>query len=69
VALVEKVYPSDANFVLVKVRGANELYRWLLDQEIVVRNRSMVTLCEDCLRITVGTPSENRKLIELLNQK
>lgn len=65
----EKVYPSDANFVLVKVKDANRVYQWLLEQEVVVRNRSMVALCENCLRITVGTPTENQKLIELLNQK
>jgi histidinol-phosphate aminotransferase len=67
--ITEKVYPSDANFILVRMANANELYHWLLEQEIVVRNRSMVKLCENCLRITVGTPAENQKLIELLNQK
>ena len=64
--VVEKVYPSDANFLLVKVRQANALYKYLLKKEIVVRNRHTVVLCEDCLRITVGVPSENAKLVMAL---
>ncbi|MEP6946700.1 MAG: histidinol-phosphate transaminase [Acidobacteriota bacterium] len=64
--LVKLVYPSDANFLLVKVAGANGIYRSLVDEKIVVRNRSSVELCEDCLRITVGTPSENDRLISAL---
>ena len=64
--VVEKVYPSDANFLLVKVRQANALYNYLLKKEIVVRNRHTVVLCEDCLRITVGVPSENAKLVMAL---
>lgn len=67
-ALVEKVYPSDANFLLVKVKNANVLYQYFLTQEIVVRNRHNVVLCDECLRITVGTPAENDKLIEALGQ-
>lgn len=67
-ALVEKVYPSDANFLLVKVKNANALYQYFLTQEIVVRNRHNVVLCDECLRITVGTPAENDKLIEALHQ-
>ncbi len=66
--LVEKIYPSDANFLLVKVQNADNLYQKLIQQGIVVRNRSKVTLCEGCLRITVGTPEENKKLIESLKQ-
>ena len=64
--VVEKVYPSDANFLLVKVRQANALYNYLLKKEIVVRNRHTIVLCEDCLRITVGVPSENAKLVMAL---
>ena len=64
--VVEKVYPSDANFLLIKVRQANALYNYLLKKEIVVRNRHTVVLCEDCLRITVGIPSENAKLVKAL---
>ena len=64
--VVEKVYPSDANFLLVKVRQANALYNYLLKKEVVVRNRHTVVLCEDCLRITVGVPSENARLVKAL---
>ena len=64
--VVEKVYPSDANFLLVKVRQANALYNYLLKKEIVVRNRHTVVLCEDCLRITIGVPDENAKLVKAL---
>jgi len=62
--IVEKVYPSDANFVLVKVSDANFIYNTLVDGGIIVRNRNNVV--EKCLRITVGTPAENRKLIQAL---
>ena len=68
VPLVEKVYPSDANFLLVKVRDARKTYRDLVTNWIIVRDRSNVVLCENCLRITVGLESENKKLIEVLKQ-
>lgn len=61
---VEHVYPSDANFLLVKVNNALGLYEHLLGQGIVVRDRSKVKLCDGCLRITIGTETENRKLLE-----
>lgn len=67
-AIVEKVFPSDANFVLVKTSDANSIYKFLLSEEIVVRNRHAVELCEDCLRITIGTEDENTKLLELLKK-
>jgi histidinol-phosphate aminotransferase len=60
---VQKIYPSDANFILVKVEQANLVFQYLLDNGIVLRNRSNVILCEDCLRITVGTKEENQKLL------
>ena len=63
---VEKVYPSDANFLLVKINEARKLYEFLLSKSIVVRDRSNVKLCDDCLRITVGTEEENTELIEAL---
>ena len=66
--VVIKVYPSDANFLLVKVIDANAIYDYLLQHEIVVRNRSKVELCEGCLRITVGTENENSELIKVLQQ-
>jgi histidinol-phosphate aminotransferase len=64
--LVRKVYPSDANFLLVKMTDARRVYEYLLADGIVVRDRSRVELCEGCLRITVGTEWENRELLETL---
>jgi histidinol-phosphate aminotransferase len=64
--LVQTVYPSDANFLLVKMEGARSIYERLLKEGIVVRDRSKVELCEGCLRITVGTEKENAELIEAL---
>jgi histidinol-phosphate aminotransferase len=61
--VVQKVYPSDANFVLVKMPDATAIYSYLKEKGIIVRNRSNVILCQDCLRITVGTPAENEQLI------
>jgi histidinol-phosphate aminotransferase len=63
---VRKVFPSDANFLLVKVDEPVELYQYLTTNGIIVRDRSSVTLCEGCLRITVGTPDENKQLINCL---
>ena len=65
-ACVERIYPSDANFLLVKVSDANAIYTNLINYGVIVRNRSNVSLCNDCLRITVGTPSENDELIHAL---
>jgi len=69
--IVQHIYPTDSNFVLVRVNDANATYNYLVDKGIIVRNRSSVSLCLDCLRITVGTPEENAILInelrELLN--
>jgi histidinol-phosphate aminotransferase len=65
---VEKVYPSDANFLLVKMNQARAVYDYLLGEGIVVRDRSRVELCENCLRITVGTESENKELITVLSR-
>jgi histidinol-phosphate aminotransferase len=64
--IVETIYPSDANFLLVRVGSARETYAYLLHGGIIVRDRSNVTLCEGCLRITIGTPPENNKLISAL---
>ena len=63
---VLEVYPSDANFLLVKFKDAKSTYRYLAENGIIVRDRSTQPLCEGCLRITVGTPAENNKLIEIL---
>ncbi len=65
-AVVKKVYPSDANFLLVQVTDARGIYDYLLEKGIVVRDRSKVTLCEGCLRITVGTAAENETLVNAL---
>ncbi len=64
---VKKIYPSDANFLLLKMDRADEIYDFLISYGIVVRNRSNVALCENCLRITVGTEQENTKLIDALS--
>lgn len=63
---IEKIYPSDANFLLVKVDDAPKRYSQLLDNGIVVRNRTNQILCENCLRISIGTSNENRILIKTL---
>lgn len=65
---VEKIYPSDANFILVKIKNARKLYEFLLEDGIVVRDRSKVKLCEDCLRITIGTEIENQKLLDRIKE-
>ena len=64
---VEKVFPSDANFILVRVNDADALYDYLLDKGIIVRNRSRAPGCKGCLRLTVGLPSENEALLNALN--
>ena len=68
ISFVEKVYPSDANFLLVRVDDANKRYAQLIENDIVVRNRSKQVGCENCLRFSVGTPQENQILIETLNR-
>ena len=68
ISFVEKVYPSDANFLLVRVDDAKKRYAQLIENDIVVRNRSKQVWCENCLRFSVGTPQENQILIETLNR-
>jgi len=65
---VEKIYPTDANFLLVKVPDANAVYQYLVQKGIIVRNRNTVSLCLGCLRITVGTKEENEILIRELKK-
>lgn len=65
---VVKLYPSDANFVLVRVTDANGIYNRLIEKGIIVRNRTNIALCEGCLRITVGTEEENRILLDELKK-
>jgi histidinol-phosphate aminotransferase len=64
--LVKKVYPSDANFILVQVTNAHTIYQFLVKRGIVVRDRSNVELCAGCLRITIGTLKENEALVHAL---
>ena len=63
---VDKIYPSDANFILIKVSNADKIYNQLLEKGIVVRNRSTQYKCENTLRLSIGTPDENVKLVEVL---
>jgi len=63
-ASVLTIYPSDANFILVKTINPREIYQFMVNRGIIVRDRSKVELCEGCLRITIGTPNENKLLIE-----
>jgi histidinol-phosphate aminotransferase len=67
-SLVEHVYPSDANFLLAKVKDAHGTYEYLMNQGIIVRDRSRVALCYNCLRITIGTPEENQRLLAALKK-
>ncbi len=66
IPFVAKVFPTDANFILIRVDNANKRYQQLVDRGIVVRNRSALPRCENALRITVGTPEENKELINVL---
>ena len=63
---VQRIYPSDANFLLIKIDDANKRYQQLIDNNIVVRNRTNDFGCLNCLRITIGTEAENKKLIEVM---
>lgn len=64
--MVQHITPSDANFILVKMNDPKGVYSYLVSHGIIVRDRSKVELCEGCLRITIGTPEENRILLEKL---
>ena len=66
IPLVRRIYPTDANFLLVDVGDADGVYHKLVEEGIIVRNRNRVTLCRGCLRITVGTPEEDDRLLEAL---
>jgi histidinol-phosphate aminotransferase len=65
---VEEVFPTDANFFLTRVKDAQRCYDYLVNQGVIVRNRTRVQLCHNCLRITVGSNSENNELISALRQ-
>lgn len=66
--VVEKIYPSDANFLLVKVADADAMYDFLISKGIIVRNRNRVKGCERCLRMTIGTPEENEALLKSISE-
>ncbi len=66
--ICEKVYPTDANFFLAKMTDAQKIYDYLVDKGIIVRNRTRIQLCNDCLRITIGMKSENNELLAALRQ-
>jgi histidinol-phosphate aminotransferase len=63
---VQKVYPSDTNFLLVKIPKATELYKYLCNKGIILRDRSTLPNCEDSLRITVGNEQENTELVDAM---
>ncbi len=67
-SFVAKVYPSEANFLLVKTTDAKSIYDFLVSKQIIVRDRSKIELCEGCLRITIGTKEENELLLKTLKQ-
>jgi len=67
-SVIENVYPSDANFLLVRVKNANDVYNHLLQHKIVVRNRSHQPHCDNCLRITIGNFAENEFLLNVLKE-
>lgn len=66
---VQKVFPSDSNFLLVRVDDANALYNKLIEAKVIVRNRTSVPLCENCLRITIGTEEQNARLVAILSDE
>ena len=66
--ICKKVYPTEANFFLARVTDAQGIYDYLVDRGIIVRNRARITLCDDCLRITIGTKSENQELLAALRK-
>lgn len=65
---VKTIYPSEANFILAKVENAKKVYDFLITQQIIVRDRSKIIACGDCIRITIGTPKENQQLLNALKQ-
>ncbi len=66
--IVDKVYPTNANFFLVRIKNAKSVYRQLIEKKVILRDRSSVVLCDDGIRITVGTTAENHALIEALKE-
>jgi len=65
---IQNIFTTDANFILLKTDDADSLYKFLATKKIIVRNRNKETLCENCIRITIGTPKENEILIDALKK-
>ncbi|MBQ0124499.1 MAG: histidinol-phosphate transaminase [Bacteroidales bacterium] len=65
---VERVFPSDANFLLMRVKDAKKLYSQLLQAKVIVRDRSSQPMCSECLRVTVGTPEENERMLDIVKK-
>jgi histidinol-phosphate aminotransferase len=68
IACIENVFPSEANFILVRCKNGTALYEYLAAKKIIVRNRSTEPLLQNCLRITVGTRQENKQLIRAMKE-
>jgi histidinol-phosphate aminotransferase len=66
--ICKKVFPTDANFFLARMTDAQTIYDYLVERGIIVRNRSRISLCENCLRVTIGTKNENNELLAALRQ-
>ena len=66
--ICQQIYPTEANFFLARFTDADRIYEYLVNKGIIVRNRSHITLCNNCLRITVGSPQENTTLLSALRQ-
>lgn len=64
----KKIYNTDSNFILVKMDNAQKVYDYLKDNGVIVRNRTQISQCNDCLRITIGSKSENNELLSALRQ-
>ncbi len=67
-SFITKIYPTDANFILVKADNARVIYEFLVEEQVIIRDRSKVVLCNDCLRMTVGSPAENEELLAKLQK-
>lgn len=68
IPFIQKIYPSEANFLLFRVKDANDLYKYLIEHKIIVRNRNSAPLLKGCLRVSVGTQIENERFIEILKK-
>ncbi len=67
-SIIDKIYPSDSNFILIKVKDSDKVYNYLVYNKVIVRNRASQSLCENCIRITIGTKEENDILLEKIKE-